>query len=374
MAFAPFSIFYFFYFALLGLIAPYMGLYLADQGFSLLEIAQLTSIFLITKIVAPNIWGALADHYQCRLLLVRAGTVATFWGYLLFFQSEGFWQYAMTIVLFSFFWNAVLPQFEVITLYNLAEYRNRYSQVRLWGSIGFIASVAGAGFVIEIYSIALFPWLMLGVISALALCSWWQFSEPRESVSRDAAVSFWLELAQRPIVLFFVACFLLQLSHGAYYTYFSLFLEQFGYSESTIGLLWALGVLAEVLLFMVMHHWLKRQNVRSIMLIALSVTALRWLLTVWLVESVWLLALIQCCHAMSFGAMHACSIQFVHGRFSGANQGKAQALYSSVGFGAGGALGAYISGCMVEWFDYAQAFYLCAFFAVLAWFAILRQR
>ncbi len=374
MLFARLSAFYFFYFSVLGLIAPYLGLYLSSQDFSLLEIGQLTSIFLLTKIVAPNVWGAIADRSQCRLALVRMGTLATFFGYLLFFAASGFWQVALSIMLFSFFWNAVLPQFEVITLHNLAEQRNRYSRIRLWGSLGFIASVAGAGWVIDVFGIGLFPWLLLLVIAVLMLCGFWRFDEPTSDNRSAACPPFRQELCRQPIILFFVACLFLQLSHGAYYTYFSIFLEDVGYSKTTIGLLWALGVLAEVVLFLTMHRWLDRTSVRRIMMLALFITGVRWLTTAWFVEQLWVLVLVQCCHAFSFGAMHACSIHYVHDKFDSGNQGKAQALYSSAGFGAGGASGAFIAGVVVSGFGYLEAFYLCALFAWVAFAAIFLQR
>ncbi|MDX1451539.1 MAG: MFS transporter [Oleiphilaceae bacterium] len=374
MLFLKLSAFYFFYFALLGLIAPYMGLYLSSRGFDLLEIAELTSLFLLTKIIAPNVWGALADHYRRRMFLVRFGTLATLCGYLYFFAADGFWEFAFAIILFSFFWNAVLPQFEVITLHNLAEHRDRYSRVRLWGSLGFITSVSGAGYLIDIWGIAVFPWLMMAVLLALALCGAADLDEPAANAHEERSLSFVSELSRRSVVLFFLACVFLQLSHGAYYTYFSIYLESLSYQKSVIGLLWALGVLAEVVLFLVMHRWLKWHSVRTIMSIALAATALRWLLTAWFAEYWWLLVVIQLGHAMSFGAMHACAIQYVHATFSQTNQGKAQALYSSAGFGLGGALGAYTSGLVVAAAGYQVAFYVCAAFALFAFFAIRFQR
>lgn len=374
MLFARLSAFYFFYFSVLGLVAPYLGLYLASREFSLLEIGQLTSIFLLTKILAPNIWGAIADRSQRRLVLVRIGTVATFLGYLLFFAAAGFWQVALAIMLFSFFWNAVLPQFEVITLHNLAAQRNRYSRIRLWGSVGFIACVAGAGLLIDQFGISLFPWLLLTVIVILVLCGFWRFDEPRRAEKHEDSRAFFTELKRRPVLLFFASCLLLQLSHGAYYTYFSIFLEHVGYTKTTIGLLWALGVLAEVVLFLVMHRWLSQWQVRSIMMLALFLTGIRWLATAWFVEQLWMLVFFQCLHAFSFGAMHACSIHYVHEKFGAQNQGRAQALYSSAGFGAGGSIGAFLSGVVVSSLGYHAAFYLCAAFAWLALLAIFLQR
>ncbi len=374
MLFTKLSSFYFFYFALLGLLAPYLGLYLESKDFSLLEIAQLTSILMVTKVLAPNIWGALADRKQNRLFLVRMGAFSTLVAYLGFFFAEGFWHFAAVIVLFSFFWNAVLPQYEVITLFNLAEYRDKYSRIRLWGSIGFIVSVVVAGWLFQRHGIQWFPWVLLSIVALIAVASMAKLSEPQSlSGNTFSAAVFWKRLRYPHVSLFFVVCFLLQLSHGPYYTYFSIFLESLNYSKIDIGLLWSLGVWAEVLLFVYMHVWFRRSSVNHIMCIALALTALRWLLIAYFADVVAVLILAQCLHAMSFGAMHAAAIHFVHHSFPIENQGRAQALYSSTGFGAGGAAGAYLSGVIVDGHGYQSAFLFSALIAFVAFVLIVLQ-
>ena len=369
MLFTKLSSFYFFYFSLLGVMAPYLGLYLEYQGFELFEIAQLSSILMLTKVLAPNIWGHVADRYQNRLLLVRVGSIATLFCYVGFFFADLFWHYAFVVGLFSFFWNAVLPQYEVLTLHNLPNASEWYSRIRLWGSVGFIASVVGGGFIFDAYSVDLFPYVVLGVVFFIALASFYTLDEPSACEREERHESTFIrQLCQRPVYLFFAICFLLQLSHGAYYTYFSIFLETLGYDKTEIGLLWGLGVFAEVILFCVMHYWLERWAVKGIMFFALVLTALRWLTISFFAESLPALVFAQCLHAMSFGAMHAASIHFVHLSFDHRNQGRAQALYSSLGFGLGGAVGAILSGITVRSFGYEAAFLIsacCAFIAAM---------
>ena len=175
--FLKLSALYFVYFGLLGVMAPYLSLYLEEEGFSLLEIGQLMSLLMITKMVAPLVWGSLADKYNKSILLVRIGAFMTLLCYLGFFWAHTFWSLAFVIILYSFFWNAVLPQIEVLTLYNLAEQRNRYSRIRLWGSVGFIVSVALCGWLFEVLGMNAFPWVLLGLISAIFIVSLLGFSE-----------------------------------------------------------------------------------------------------------------------------------------------------------------------------------------------------
>jgi len=365
--FSKLSIFYFVYFSLLGVMAPYLGLYLEKQGFSLFEIAQLSSLLMLTKIVAPMLWGTLADRHQNRIYLVRLGAMMTMVCYLGFFVAEQFWHYALIIVLFSFFWNAILPQFEVVTLLSLGGQKDRYSRIRLWGSIGFIISVVAMGWAFEKLGIYLFPLSLLVIVAAIFLASLFQFNTVEGRVAKPlTAPGLWQQIKRRDTQLFFWSCFLLQASHGAYYTYFSIFLASIGYEKTQIGWLWGLGVFAEVIIFIIMHHWFARHSIKMIMLISLALTSLRWCLTSYYADVFWVLVGSQCLHAFSFGAMHAAAIKFVDLNFDERTQGRAQALYSSLSFGLGGAVGAFLSGVIVVNTSYEMIFVVSAVMAVLA--------
>ena len=363
------------YFALLGVMAPYLSLYLEAQGYSLFEIAQLLSLLMLTKMVAPLIWGGFADRYNKSVLLVRFGALMTLICYLGFFWAHSFWSMALVIVLFSFFWNAILPQIEVLTLYNLAGQRNRYSRIRLWGSIGFIFSVALCGWLFDALDISYFPWVLLLLISAILVSSLFRFTEvDSRKQTNSSGHSFFRQLRRPFVILFFLVSFLLQVSHGAYYTYFSIYLASLEYTKFQIGWLWALGVIAEVVMFVFMHRWLKKSAIVNILLISLLMTFIRWGMTAFYADTLYVIALLQCLHAFSFGAMHVASIQFVHDKFEQHHQGRAQALYSSMGFGAGGAAGAYLSGYAVTSMDYASAFLVSAAISLLAIFFVLLMR
>jgi PPP family 3-phenylpropionic acid transporter len=151
-------------------------------------------------------------------------------------------------------------------------------------------------------------------------------------------------ILRRPAVLaFFAVSFFLQLSHGPYYTFFSIYLEAQSYSKSSIGVFWSLGVIAEVLLFLGMHRVLAAYSLRNIVLWSLALSCLRWLLIAYFVEYPAVLFLAQCLHAASFGSYHAAGIEIIRRSFTG-HQGQGMALYSGVSFGLGGAAGAVLSG------------------------------
>ena len=133
--------FYFFYFASLGILVPYWGLYLQWLDFSAREIGELTAILLATRIVAPNIWGWIADHHGQRMRIVRFASFAGALAFAGILLDNSYLWIAIVMLVFSFFWNASLPQFEVTTLQHLGEQSHYYSKIRLWGSIGFIITI-----------------------------------------------------------------------------------------------------------------------------------------------------------------------------------------------------------------------------------------
>ena len=157
------------------------------------------------------------------------------------------------------------------------------------------------------------------------------------------------DILKKPAILaFFTVCFLVILSHGPYYTFYSIYLEQNGYSRSLIGQLWALGVLAEIVVFLFMHRFIPRFGLRLIIIISLLLSTLRWSLIGLFPDIITVLIFAQLLHAASFGTFHAAAIAWVHQHFIGKNQARGQALYSSIGFGAGGVLGSLTSGYLWE--------------------------
>jgi len=364
--------FYFFYFASLGVLVPYWGLYLQWEGFSAQEIGELTAILLATRIVAPNIWGWIADHRGQRMSIVRLASFVGAVAFSAIFFSNSYLWIAGVLFTFSFFWNASLPQFEATTLQHLGEHSHHYSKIRLWGSVGFIIIVAGLGILLEYYDASIVPYVMLLSLIAIWLVS---LTVP-ESSSRHLSLDHQplVAILKRPEVIAFLSiCVLVQISHGPYYTFYTIYLEQHGYSRSLIGQLWALGVVAEIIVFLFMHHWLPRFGLRLVLLISLILSTIRWLIIGFYPDSMSLLIFAQCLHAASFGSFHAAAITWIHHYFTGKNQGRGQALYSSIGFGLGGAIGSLFSGYFwlspgpTATFSMAALATLIAFFIGLRW-------
>jgi len=357
--------FYLFYFAILGALVPYWGPYLRSLGFSAAQIGELMAILLGTKLIAPYLWGWIADRHGSRMRIIRlAGFLAAaiFAGFLV---GDSYLWMAAVMMGFSFFWNAALPQFEAVTLNHLGKRVDRYGRIRLWGSVGFIASVVVIGPLLDQVGEAVLPWIIWGLLCLLWLVT---LSIPDQQDKRVAAgQGSILAIIKRPEVLsLFIACFLAKASHGPYYGFFTIHLQDVGYSGMVIGGLWALGVVAEIGVFLLMPRLLAGAQPRTLMLVALALTAIRWLLIALFVDKMPVLVTAQLLHMASFGLYHAVAVHFIHRFFAGPYQGRGQALYSSLSFGLGGALGSLLGGYLWDGLGATYVFVIAAAAATLA--------
>ena len=334
---------YFTYFAVVGALAPYWGLYLEHLQFDARAIGILSAIPMITRLFAPNIWGWMSDRTNKPLLIIRLGALGGFLGFVGVLGRSDILVLAFFIAIYSFFWNAILAQFEVVTLRYLGDQPFLYSRIRLWGSIGFIVAVAALGVLFDWVSIS---WLAVIILVLLGSIFLFTCSLPplRTHSTHTNKEGFLTTLKQKQVMLFFFVLFLLQFSHGAYYTFYSIYLQDYGYSTSLIGLVWSIGVVAEIVLFIYMPQILHRVSLFWLLSVSMFLTAFRWWLIGWFPESEWVIFSAQILHAASFGVTHSVAIEFVRRYFSASAQSQGQAFYSAIGFGAGGALGAYISG------------------------------
>lgn len=334
---------YFFYFSILGVLSPYWAPYLRSQGFSAGQIGELVALLHVTRIIAPNLWGWMIDRAGRRMLIVRLTCTAALISFVGVLLGSAYWWMALTMAVFSMFWNAVLPQFEANTMNHLRGRETDYSKLRLWGSVGFIVAVLVLGELIDRYDEGVVPWALVLLFGALIVASLFA-PERRPRLATDAETPFAQVVMQPSVLGFLTVCFLLQASHGPYYAFYTIYLQDHGHSSGVIGVLWALGVVAEIGVFLVMHRLLLRYGPKLLITAALTLAAARWALIGEFAHSVWILAGAQFFHAGTFGIYHAVGIHVINRYFVGRNQGRGQALYSSLTFGAGVAIGSLVSG------------------------------
>lgn len=337
--------FYFFYYVIVGTFMPYWSLYLQDQGFSYSEIGILSSIAILTRFVAPFIWGWIADKSGKRMLLVRIATwmEAVIW-FAIFIIPNTFQSIALLMLIFSFFQNAILAQFEGVTLFWLGKQREAlYGKVRKWGSIGFIVGVFSIGAILEVIDIAMLPILLL-CIAFLAFL--WSFSiqEPSSAPRSQKHLDPLLPILKHPAVAcLFLIEFVMLLAQAPFYSFYSNYLQAAGFSTTVIGVIWASGVLAEIIMFAYANVLLARYSWRTLIIVCLFATTLRFIIVGLFAHSLMMQLFSQSLHAFSFGLFHMIAMRILFNHFNAGQQGRAQALYSTM-WGLGVASGSVLAG------------------------------
>jgi len=363
------SSFYFFYFSCLGAFLPYWPLYLNDKNFSAYEIGMITGVMIGTKIIAPNLWGWIADKTGLRHRVIQLGTFCSFVIFMFASTIENFASMLTLIFFFSFFWNASLPQFEAVTMNTLGSSYNKYSQIRLWGSLGFIISVLSLSVITNKFGISVVPLCICFYLFLTWLVT--LFIKSPAAISKTHNNSLMSIVMKPAVVGILISCFLMQLSHGPFYAFFAIYLSENSYNTNLIGIIWSLGVIAEILIFMKISSWIPKYGLQNLFIISFIFAIARWLLISFFADNIILVVIATLFHAITYGMYHAVSISLIHEYFTGELQGRGQALYSSVSFGLGGSIGSFYSGYLWESAGGSTVFLYASLFAFLGFIVSL---
>jgi len=371
------SSFYFAYYMFVGAFVPYWGLYLKSVDFSAVEIGILLSLFQVSRIFSPSFWGWLADHTNRRVIWIKLTALLGLLGYIgVFFGTSFIWLFFVMAAL-SIFTSSTLPLAEAVTMAHIEPANQPYGRIRVWGSIGFIVAAVGLGIVLDFSKITSLLWFLLAVQVSLFSLSFY-IPEPHVPPHHTDHLSIW-KIVRRPEVLaLLIGCCLMVSAHSVYYSFYSIYLEAHGYSKSWIGTLWAIGVICEIMIFIVMPRLTAKFSLKQILLVSLSLAVLRFSMIGLGVSSLLVLVLAQTLHAATFGSFHAASVAIINEYFKGRHQAKGQAIYSSVGYGLGGTIGGISGGYALQYLGGETTFLLAAIyplvgFAVVALWLKLRH-
>lgn len=372
------SSFYFAYYAALGAFTPYWSLYLQSRGLEVAAISVLMSLWYATRIIAPSTWTTLAAHSSHPIRWLHLGCLLTLVSFTAFLLPLRFTGLFLAMCAFCFVYNAVMPQFESITMSHLAARSDLYGRIRVWGSIGFIVVVALFGVLIDQFGVQSLPWLMLPLLVGLLASSFANtYAHPVEEVRDENHVGFRARLKQPQVIAFFVAAFLAQVSFGPYYTFFSIFLTEHGYSPTMLGMFWTVGVLAEIGVFFLASHIFRRWDAGVVLVFAMCSAALRWWITALWPDVLAVMLLAQLTHALNFGAFFAAVMQLLVRFFPGRMNGHGQGVFYGLSSGVGGVVGALAAGQLWH-FGGSVAFLVSGCVALLgamiAWYWLVRPR
>lgn len=341
--------FYFCYYFAFGVWLPFSALYFANKGFAAQDIGILVGMTSVTRIIAPNLWGWLADKTQRRMLIVRMGILNSSIVFLFMFLDQSMASMLVVVIGFTFFLNSVMSQFNVMTMRYLGDQATQYGRIRAWGSFGFVVAVVVSGAILDKFGIEAVPVIVVTALFLAASIPWALPEPPAESAEEKArSSSFWSTIKQKPVIALLFAAFALEVSHAPYYTFFSIHMESLGYQRLAIGVLWGVAVMAEVWMLTQTHKLLQRYAVKSLLLVGLLSATLRWVVTAYFSDVLLILVVAQLLHAMTFAVFHSASVEYIRQVFSYRAQGTAQAVLSASSYGAGMAIGSLVVGMFWE--------------------------
>ncbi len=358
------------YFAHIGFFNPYLPLWLKDLGFSITIIGLLTAVQAATRVLAPYGWGWLSDHTGERVKLLRfcAGAALV--------CSAGLWipggvgWIAVVLLLMFIHTSAMMPMSEAALAHLVSTEAGfdsrRYGRVRLWGSLGFLVTVFVAGAWFEADGMHSFPLWSIGSLVLLNLSVWWLPNRKEVAHHDEERPPVMAVLRQTKVQWFFATVFFHVLSHIGIYVFFSLYLDELGYSKTMIGVLWAVSVGAEIVWFFTQSRWLPKFSLSKWMFICSSAMVVRMVLTTWAADWLWALMFAQVLHALTFATQHTACIALLSHHFPGRLRGRGQALYASIGYGVPGVLGALAGGALSDVYGLTSVYGVSIVTALLA--------
>jgi len=336
------SLYYAAAFALIGVHLPFWPVWLAANGLGPSEIGVVIAVGVGVKLIANPLVAHVADRRGQRRPIMVVLAVAATAAFALFAAADGFAAVVVVTVLFFAAWSPIMPLAESLTMMIGNAGEMDYGRVRLWGSLAFIATAVGAGYLLSGRSTDLIYWMILVALAVTVAATLGLPATAPPPAAGARFVPFEL-LRDRRFGMFLLAATLIQGSHAVYYAFGTLEWKASGYSENVIGWLWAEGVFAEIVLFAYGARLVRRLGPAALIALGGLAGALRWWLT-GTSDALAVLVAMQALHAFTFGASHLGAIYFISRQFPAAVSASAQSLYASIVAGLGMAASALLAG------------------------------
>ena len=360
---------YFLYFAVMGAVLPYFNLYCYHIGFSGYQIGVLAALRSFAIVLFPILWGMLSDRFQVRKPIYVAcnfiGTVV----WIGYFFTTDFGPMVLITLVYGIFYTPIISLLEAATMDALAGEKPRYGHTRVWGSISFILVVLVLGRVIDVFGVEIILGLVLAGSTAQAILA--TALPPIKSQPPSFSLAGIRVLFTGRFTAFLVCAFLMLVSHGAYYGFFSIHLENLGFSGMFIGIAWALASTAEIFVMVASAGLFRRFSPENMMLLAFGAAILRWLILYWAISPV-IILLSQVLHALTYGVFHMASILYVDQLSPRESKTLGQAVNNSVTYGLGLMVGFYLNGWLYTHVSVFVLFFISALIAVAGGIVVRR--
>ncbi len=326
------SSFFFFYFSIIGVWVIFLPKILQNTGYSAVQIGIIFSIPPLMRFLTPFFFLKLFTlskkvlHVTLVMMLISIP--------LLYLSINDFTLFALTNIFFGVSFGLVLPYIETYALSELK--KEHYGKSRLWGSVGFmlIALVLAQIFNNEIGLHFIAICVVFSAIFAYII----SLDDGHFGKSSDQKTGSFSLSSQKYL---WVSIFLMQVSFGAFYSFFTIYETDHGISLQTVSYLWSFGVICEIVLFYYQAFIIKF-DLLKIIKFSIFITAVRWLLLYLFADSLFISYLSQSLHAFSFALYHTAILSYLYTLYR--DKKLASQFYYGFGFGLGGFVGSLIAG------------------------------
>ena len=331
--------FYLFYFALVGVYIIFLPKMLLGSGFSAFEVGIIYSAAPFMRFLLPFVfWHFLELSHSVYKISLAVTLLTTL---LFYITIDSFTLYLIANLIFGASMGVALPFVEIIALRVIS--KERYGKVRLWGSVGFTLIALWLGKTLTT------PKEGLLYLSAMALATmvfgYLVIRYDTEVKSTKGIKEQNSDFSLMRYWAFWLSAFLLQVSFGGFYNFFTIYETAHGISLETTSYLWSFGVLCEIVLFYYQGPLLKR-NLLTLLKLTIASTIIRWALLYLYPDSMTIAYLSQSLHAFSFALYYTVVISYVYSLYT--QKRLAQQFLLGLSFGLGGSVGALLAGWIYD--------------------------
>lgn len=355
-------------FLVIGIMMPFWPVWLEAKGLSPSEIGLIIAAGSIVRVFVGPLTARIADRTGERKRPMIVLSILGFIMFMPFALVDGFWAILLLQALFAGMFGPMMPLSESLTMIGAKRHGLDYGRIRLWGSITFIIGASGVGFFLKGAEPDLI-WTSIAIAFGLFALATLIIPDYRASPGEPDSTPIRQVLKDRTFLIFICATLCIQGSHGLMYTFGTLNWIRAGFDEGTIGLLWAEGVVAEVILFVFAAGVVRRIGPARLIALGGLAAAIRWF-AMGLTDDLWITVVLQLLHAFTFGASHLGAVYFISDRMPDNVSATAQTLYALMVSGLGIGLTSYVSGHLYEAFA-AQSYFAMGLMGcigmVLAW-------
>ena len=334
------SLFYYFYFSIVGIYIIFLPKVLDGIGYSASEIGIIFAAAPLIRFILPFLFirGLELNSrvFNASLVLVALSSAS------FYLSIEHFYLLLLSNIALGVGLSLILPYVELISLDAIG--KERYGKVRLFGSFGFIiVALVLVKFLTSAY-VALDFLVALSLIMVTVAYFVQNYAMTKASKEED--------IYQNDINLLrdyklWLGLLLMQMSFGSFYNFFTIYETDRGISLDMTIYLWSFGVIVEVAMLYFQGRFL-RGNLLSVLQVSIFATVIRWFLVFIFATNLSVLFFAQSLHALSFALFHSAAISYLFAHYR--HKSLAQQFFSGITYGLGGLLGAVVAGYIYEYF------------------------